>query len=59
MFLAIEKAAERYVICMQCEQFGNKTKMCKKCHCWMPGKVKLTNSKCPLGKWKENTNEQR
>ena len=53
MFIAIEKAAERYIICMQCEHFGDKMKMCQKCHCWMPGKVKLKHSKCPLDKWKE------
>ena len=41
---------ERMDICKQCPQLSD-LKICKKCKCVMPLKVKLVQAKCPLGKW--------
>jgi hypothetical protein len=46
-----EIAAERYSICQSCDQFNSTFKSCKDCGCFMPAKVLLKFSKCPLGKW--------
>lgn len=41
---------KRYDACKKCVFFTAK-KLCLKCHCFMPIKIKIKNSKCPLGKW--------
>ena len=41
---------ERMDICKQC-QYLNDLKICKKCKCVMPLKVKLIQAKCPIGRW--------
>ena len=41
---------ERLEICKTCEFFTSLQK-CKKCGCFMPAKVILTNTKCPINKW--------
>jgi hypothetical protein len=46
-----ELAEQRLSICHQCPRFGEATKHCKECGCFMPLKVKLKDAKCPLGKW--------
>lgn len=40
---------ERLKICSSCEHF--KFRVCKKCGCFMPAKVKLQEATCPIGKW--------
>lgn len=47
----IEK--ERYDLCKSCEQFSETLKLCMVCKCFMPGKVKIGFSSCPLDKWHE------
>ena len=42
---------ERYAICKECNWFRSSIKQCKKCHCFMPLKVRMTNQHCPLKKW--------
>jgi hypothetical protein len=42
---------ERLSICRECPELLKATLQCKKCGCFMPAKVKLTASACPLGKW--------
>jgi hypothetical protein len=37
--------------CIDCDKYLKMTSQCKECLCIMPLKVKLLNSKCPLGKW--------
>jgi hypothetical protein len=50
MFLNLEKSKERYEICKMCEEFSS-VKTCKSCGCFMPAKVTIIRSRCPLGKW--------
>ena len=42
---------ERYAICQECAWFRSSIKQCKKCHCFMPVKVRMKGQRCPLGKW--------
>jgi hypothetical protein len=44
-------ANNRLDICLSCEFFNSTTRLCKKCGCFMPGKVRLANASCPIGKW--------
>ena len=46
-----EEADARLDICKQCPSLIKATTTCKKCGCFMNMKVKLLNSKCPIGKW--------
>jgi hypothetical protein len=45
-----EIADQRYSICKECEHL-NAISLCSICSCFMPGKVKFSNSSCPIGKW--------
>lgn len=45
-----EPAKTRAEFCKLCEEL-NKYKVCKKCWCFMPAKIKISFIKCPLGKW--------
>lgn len=40
----------RYEICKSCDSFTT-LKICQKCACIMPLKVKLIDAECPLKKW--------
>ena len=44
-------AIERMKMCLQCEHFFKPTRQCKKCGCFMPVKVRLPGSSCPVKKW--------
>jgi hypothetical protein len=44
-------AIDRMKMCLQCEHFFKPTRQCKKCGCFMPIKVRLKGSSCPVGKW--------
>ena len=46
-----EKAEERYSICKACPELIKLTKQCRKCGCFMAGKVRIKKSSCPIGKW--------
>jgi hypothetical protein len=46
-----ELANERFSICKNCPRLRKKINVCKECHCFMPEKVKLALSFCPLGNW--------
>ena len=41
---------KRYNICLKCEHLAN-VRICKKCGCFVIGKTKLLNQKCPVNKW--------
>jgi hypothetical protein len=45
-----EIADQRYSFCKECEHL-NTLNLCSICSCFMPGKVKFSNSSCPIGKW--------
>jgi len=47
----IETSHRRLETCNSCTQFYKKTQQCRLCHCWMPAKTKIPQSKCPQGKW--------
>lgn len=44
-------AIDRMKMCLQCEHFFKPTRQCTKCGCFMPVKVRLKNSSCPVKKW--------
>jgi len=46
-----ETHKKRYLICLQCPELIEKTKICKQCGCFMKLKTKLKKATCPLGKW--------
>jgi hypothetical protein len=56
MYFIVNKeiSKKRYEICQRCEKFSKKTKLCNLCRCFMPGKVKISLSSCPLNKWQED-----
>ena len=46
-----EESKRRFEICKACPEFIKLTTQCKKCGCFMAGKVKLSEAACPLEKW--------
>lgn len=50
-----EMALERGKVCEECDKLHTLTNSfylhCAKCGCYIPAKLRSTNSKCPLGKW--------
>lgn len=42
---------ERLSICQSCPNYRKFIKQCKICKCIMPGKARLADSRCPIGKW--------
>lgn len=47
----MDTGQSRLDICKTCPELLRFTKQCKKCGCFLPAKVLLSNSKCPIGKW--------
>jgi hypothetical protein len=53
----------RYNICLDCESFNNKEKICNECGCNISNKNIFLNKlawadqECPLGKWGKLTHE--
>ena len=48
-----EKIKERAKICKECIELIKVVHICSICKCFMPAKIPLANSTCPLGKWSE------
>lgn len=42
---------QRLVICQECDKYIKMAKICSVCKCFMPLKIRLRESKCPLDKW--------
>ena len=44
---------ERLEVCKGCEKgmFTKHKLICGVCHCWIQGKARVEDEKCPLGKW--------
>ncbi len=40
-----------WIICELCNQFNKETKRCRKCGCFMEGKIPWKTSRCKAGKW--------
>jgi hypothetical protein len=54
-----EEIKKRITICKECDEFISLVKTCGVCKCFMPAKVAITWTVCPLGKWSEvNSTEQ-
>jgi hypothetical protein len=51
IFLKKESAQSRYDVCKKCDEFNSTLKLCQKCGCIMPAKVKLASATCPIDKW--------
>lgn len=50
-FADTELAKFRLDICHSCEHLFKPTGNCKKCGCFVAGKTKLKQQKCPIDKW--------
>ena len=42
---------ERLDICNACPYLKSALRICGKCGCYVPSKVKYKSSQCPIGKW--------
>lgn len=51
IFVDTQTEEKRYNICKSCEKFSHAFYLCTVCKCFMPGKVKMIASECPLQKW--------
>ena len=48
----VKKRVEtRMDICKECDRYDSKLKLCNECGCFLPVKVLLKESFCPLLKW--------
>lgn len=47
----MSESEKRMELCKACDNFQQTIKICKQCGCFMPIKVKLIKSECPIGKW--------
>lgn len=47
----LDKAQQRFSICVKCEEFNKEKSSCNKCGCYMKVKTKLPRAKCPINKW--------
>lgn len=57
-YFVVEKIRnERLDLCQSCDKY-NKLKFCSECGCFMPAKISLYQTKCPLNKWGEVYNEE-
>lgn len=52
-----EIVAKRIETCKACPEL-NSLKFCKQCGCFMPAKIRIKWSKCPLDKWEKFGFEQ-
>lgn len=46
-----EYAQARKEKCLSCEAYNIEKNKCGKCGCYIPAKILLKPTKCPLGKW--------
>lgn len=49
--VSYEIQENRYSTCQTCPEFIKITRQCKKTGSFMDVKIKIEDSKCPLGKW--------
>ena len=54
----IQFIKDRFDICDSCEKFNRSTYTCKECGCFMPVKITIPLTSCPLGKWEEKKEEE-
>lgn len=50
-FVSDEVAKERMDICKQCDARNDTINVCTVCGCFLPAKVKLKESSCPMEAW--------
>jgi len=41
----------RLLVCESCRHLKGAVKLCRRCNCIMPFKVKIGHASCPVGKW--------
>jgi hypothetical protein len=46
-----ELAEERMKVCRECDHFRKMIINCEICGCFLPGKTKLLEMRCPIDKW--------
>ena len=49
--LWLNEPATRLAICMGCDHYRSWAKQCRICKCFMPVKVRIPNTRCPIQKW--------
>jgi hypothetical protein len=47
----------RKELCNDCEYYSSVVKICEKCHCFIPMKMRLAWQSCPIDKWKATKDE--
>ena len=50
--------AKRLAFCAECPRLIKRIQLCKECGCFMPAKVWLLDSWCPLAKWGQEELEE-
>lgn len=50
-WVAKDVRVQRYATCLGCDRLFRPTRQCQECGCFMFLKTRLTNARCPLGKW--------
>lgn len=50
-FAARSVREDRQTLCDDCEVRDVKKNVCTACGCWLPAKVRLAKSKCPMELW--------
>ena len=50
--------AKRLAFCSECPRLIKRVQLCKECGCFMPAKVWLLDSWCPLAKWGQEELEE-
>lgn len=50
-FASKATATSRIDLCKSCEVYDSEKKKCTVCGCYMPAKVRLQLSSCPMEKW--------
>ena len=58
IFTTIAVAQDRYATCKQCQHWIDKARLCDKCGCFMPFKVRFYNANCPIGRWNTDRGAQ-
>lgn len=50
-YVSDEQAKARMDICRECPYMQDIMRVCKRCGCFLPAKVKFAMSSCPVSKW--------
>ena len=49
----MDEIEKKLQICYSCDKFVKSIQLCRACGCFVPAKVRMTNSSCPLLRWEK------